>query len=237
MITKYVQSNHYHIWTDAIHARQLAKQTKNRWDRGTYVRWTILTSWIALEIACQDALDENTISYSFKKNIDGALVSKGHPPLDWSRGIWQNVLTIQNLRKDIVHRFQSETQLFPDIAQAELAISSVRAAVIDIYRHCQKHVPSWIDDDHDEGWTTGTFQMFGSGHNAKYENVEGSIKVTYVYKDNEHIFDYFPPETDIDQPIENIFPGIGKPITAVRLYKGHELVTEYIYDKDKVRGA
>jgi len=70
MITKLVESNHYHIWTDAIHARELAKQTNNKWDRGTYVRWTLLTSWIALEMACQDALSDKNISYKFKENLE-----------------------------------------------------------------------------------------------------------------------------------------------------------------------
>jgi hypothetical protein len=37
---KLIENNHYHIWTDALHARALAHEASNRWDRGTYVRWS-----------------------------------------------------------------------------------------------------------------------------------------------------------------------------------------------------
>lgn len=47
---KLIENNHYHIWTDALHARALSHEASNRWDRGTYVRWTLMTAWIALEI-------------------------------------------------------------------------------------------------------------------------------------------------------------------------------------------
>ncbi|MBW2165402.1 MAG: hypothetical protein JRG74_04680 [Deltaproteobacteria bacterium] len=38
---KLVESNHYHLWTDALHDRKLTHQTSNKWDRGAYVRWTM----------------------------------------------------------------------------------------------------------------------------------------------------------------------------------------------------
>jgi hypothetical protein len=42
---------------------------------------------------------------------------------------------------------------------------------------------------------------------------------------------------DVNQPLKNIFKGVGKPITAVRLYRDGEVLIEYIYDASKVRGA
>ncbi len=237
MITKLVESNHYHIWTDAIHARQLSNQTGNKWDRGTYVRWTILTAWIALEIACQDALENNAISYSFQRNINDTIASKGLPPLDWSQGIWQKVIKVQNLRKDVVHRFPSNSNVFPEASVAETTIKVIREAIQTIYKHCGKDSPQWVEDDFDEGWTTGTFQMHGTIINSPYYEKEGAIKVAYVYKGNEYIFDYLAPDTEIDQPLENLFKGVGKPITAVKLYKNNELLVEYVYDASKVRGA
>ena len=80
---KLIEDNHYHLWTDALHARQLAHQTNNKWDRGTYVRWTIITAWTVLEIACQDALEEKNISYRFKQNLDKAIAAKSLPKLNW----------------------------------------------------------------------------------------------------------------------------------------------------------
>lgn len=237
MITKLVESNHYHIWTDAVHARQLSKQTSNKWDRGTYVRWTIITGWIALEIACQDALENNSISRSFQRNLNEAIALKNLPALDWSQGLWQKVTKVQNLRKNIVHRFASEQVVFPDTELAESSIEIIREAIKAIYKHCGKKIPEWVEDDYDEGWTTGTFQFHGTIINSPYYEKEGAIRIAYVYKGNEYTYDYLAPDTDVNQPLENIFKGIGKPITAVRLYKDDNILVEYLYEEAKVRGA
>ena len=74
---KVVENPHYHLWTDALHACALAHEAHNKWDRGTYVRWAVTTSWTVLEIACQDALEERNISYSFRRNLNAARVWKG----------------------------------------------------------------------------------------------------------------------------------------------------------------
>lgn len=237
MITKLVESNHYHIWTDAIHARQLSNQTSNKWDRGTYVRWTILTAWVALEIACQDALETSSISYSFQRNLNNAIASKNLPPLDWNQGIWQKVTKIQNLRKNTVHRFPSEKNVFPDSSVAETAIKVIREAIQEIYTHCGKNAPKWIEDDFDEGWTTGTFQWHGTITSSPYYEKKGAIKIAYVYKGREYVYDYLAPDTEINNPLENLFKGVGKPITAVRFYRDNELLVEYLYESSKVRGA
>ena len=130
---KLIKNNHYHIWTDALHARALSHETNNRWDRGSYVRWTIMTSWIALEIACQDALEDPKISYSFRKNLNKAIEGKSLSKLDWSKGLWRQVLTLQELRKNCVHRFSQESDLFPDVSVADEAINTARKAITEIY--------------------------------------------------------------------------------------------------------
>lgn len=237
MITKLVASNHYHIWTDAIHARQLAKQTNNKWDRGTYVRWTLLTTWIALEMACQDALSDKKISYKFRENLDKAVADNRLPALDWSRGIWQEVTKVQNMRKDIVHRFAAEKNLFPETNIADEAIQVIREAIKTIYKHCGKPSPEWVEDDYDEGWTAGTWQTHGQVTSSPFMNNPDAIKVSYIYKGREYIWDYLAPETDTNQPLENLFKGIGKPITAVRLSRGDQILIEYIYDASRIRGA
>jgi len=66
-IPKFIDCNHYLLWTDALHLRKLASQTKSKWDKATYIRTTILLAWTVLEIACQDSLNKLDISYSFKR--------------------------------------------------------------------------------------------------------------------------------------------------------------------------
>lgn len=237
MITKIVEDNHYHVWTDALHARALAKQTKSEWDRGTFVRWTFMSAWISLEIACQDAAADKNISYNFKKNLDFALCRNRLSPIDWSQDIWQRVLKVQELRKDAVHRFLSEKDLFPDADIADMVIEVVRDAIINIYQHCGKSVPSWVDDNSDLGWTTGVMSVHAQVINSPFYGVTNAIRVAYVYKGKECDYDYLAPDTVIDQPLENIFKGIGKPITAVRLYRGTDLLKEYRYEVTKIRGA
>ena len=86
-----VDSTQCHLWTDALHARQLAREALNKWDRGTYVRMCVTTSWTALEVACQDALSCTDISYRFKENLDRAIAAASLPSLDWSTGTWDVV--------------------------------------------------------------------------------------------------------------------------------------------------
>ena len=126
---KVVETPHYHLWTDALHARSLAHQANNRWDRGTYVRWCVNTSWTALEVACQDATGDPNISYSFKRNLEAALKQQNLPAIDWGKGIWQKVMTLQQTRKNYVHRFVSETDLFQNADVADDAIKTTRQAL------------------------------------------------------------------------------------------------------------
>jgi hypothetical protein len=132
---KLVHDNHYHLWTDAL-----------------YVRWAVITSWIVLEIACQDALEDPAISRSFRRNLDKAISAKALPPLDWSSGIWQEVTFIQDARKNCVHRFMHENDRFPETALADKAIRVIRGAVKAIYSHVGHDLPAWIEDDDDPGW-------------------------------------------------------------------------------------
>lgn len=235
MITKYVDSNHYHLWTDVLHARELAKQTSNKWDRGSYVRWTVITAWIALEIACQDALENKKISYSFQQKINETIIEKKLNPLDWGQGIWQKVLEINDLRKSAVHRFVTEQELFPEPAIADFAVSTTREAIKTIYEHCDKPVPEWINDDSDCGWRTGNSKVFGIIINSTYMNVDGAIKVTYFCKGEEVVWNYLSPDADINLPVENYYNGGGQ-ISAVRLYRGEELLVEFKIDSSKIRG-
>lgn len=144
---KIVTSPHYHLWSDALHGRALARQANNRWDRGTYVRWTVITAWTTLEMACEHAIGVPEIGRRFRKNLDAAVASAGFQPLDWGSGIWQEVLRIHAARKDFVHLNVSQAQLFAEIDLAELAIDNIRRAIAAIYTHAGNNPPTWLADD------------------------------------------------------------------------------------------
>ena len=225
---KIVENPHYHLWTDSLHARSLAYEAHNKWDRGTYVRWAVTTSWTVLEIACQEALSETNISYSFRKKLDAALKQKGFSELKWGVGLWQRVERLQKTRKGYVHRFLSEDNLFPQSIVADMAIEIVRAAVKDIYQHVGSPSPSWILDNYDRGWDNG--RRGGANltliHACTSENDQKAIKIYYVHDGNERLTDVLPSETDYGPYVDDLIQKIRVPITAVSVYEGIMLVHE-----------
>jgi len=237
---KLIENNHYHIWTDALHARALSHETNNRWDRGTYVRWTIMTGWIALEIACQEALEEPKISYRFKDNLDKAIKRKSLLKLDWGKGIWQQVANLQEVRKNCVHRFSKESDLFPDASIADQAINTARNAITAIYNHVGKDVPHWVNDDEDQGWAIKGMTVFGNLYSIPPgvdENAPDTIKITYIYKAKECIRDVLPANTDPSPYIDRLVKSIGLPISGIKVYRGNKVIQEIQFTMDKVRGT
>ncbi len=238
---KLIEDNHYHIWTDALHARALSHEASNRWDRGTYVRWTLMTAWVALEIACQDALREPKISYRFKENLNKAIKDKSLSKLDWSQGIWQQVSKLQERRKYCVHRFFQESDLFPDASEADDAVVIARQGITAIYQHVGRDAPSWINDDTDQGWASkGGFSVFGNMYTTPPgvdENAPDTIKVTYIYKDKECIRNVLPAGADPNPYVDKLIETIGLPISGVKVYRGEEVIKEIQFPMDKIRGT
>jgi hypothetical protein len=233
---KIVESHHYHLWTDALHARALAHQSRNDWDRGTYVRWAVTTAWTVLEIACQNALNEPNISYSFRKHLDKAIARGSLTPLNWGSGVWQKVLQLQQLRKNYVHRFLRETELFPEAAVADNAIDVVRRAVVEIYRHSNRVPPPWIQDNEDRGWNAGRGSMANATviRAGAKEDDPKVVKIAYVTREKEHVSEVLPPGTDPEPYVEDLLRNIRIPIKAIRVYEGDTLRTERVI---KMRGA
>ena len=234
---KLIDSNHYHLWADVLHARKLAYQTDNKWDRGAYVRWTIMLGWTVLEIACQDALNEPNISYSFRQNIDNTIKNNGSRVLDWAKGTWQQVTKLQNLRKNCVHRFATENDLFPEAVVADDTVLIIRDAVKAIYQHVGKEIPNCIEDDDDRGFDKVGFKdsanltIIRAG--AKKDDPD-NIKVTYIKGGKEHISEILPPKSDPEPVVEDLLKNIREPISAIRVYKGDNLLSER---KLKMRGT
>ena len=225
---KIVESSHYHIWTDALHARELARQAVNRWDRGTYVRWTITTGWTALEMACEQALETNGIGRRFKEYLNAAISNKGLPPLNWGTGVWQDLLRVHSLRKDFVHINFDQEKLFPENDDAEKSIDTLRNAIKEIFLHSGKNPPEWAEDDHDRGWDTGTKSFANLTVSRAGATIDdpSCFKVVYIHKDKEYTTEVLPPEADYTQAVEVLLQNIKIPITSVKVYRGSEVVFE-----------
>jgi hypothetical protein len=233
---KIVQTPRYHIWTDALHARSLAQQANNKWDRGTYVRWCVSTSWTALEIACQDATSATDISYSFRRNLDGALSRLNLPRIDWGKGVWQKVIAFQETRKNYMHRFVSEADLFPRADVADGAIATTREAIIAIYTHVNRPVPPWSADDDDRGWDSGRKPTANltAVHRGADQSDDETLYVRFVLNGREHTSDVLPPGTEWLSYCEGLLSCANFPIERIRVYRGAKLIHD---EATNLRGA
>lgn len=225
---KIVESPHYHIWTDALHARSLSHQAANRWDRATYVRWSITTAWTVFEMACEDALEEAGIGHRFKERVDKAIDKKGLSPLEWGSGIWQEVLDVHKARREFVHVNISQQALFAETEDADKAIDVLRQGIKSIYEHAGKSPPKWIDDSVDRGWDTGrdSFGHLTVIRAGVKENENDAIKITYTYKDREFVSEMLPAGADPEPVIDQLINNVNMPISRVRAYVGDTILID-----------
>ncbi|MEW6145739.1 MAG: hypothetical protein AB1598_12040 [Thermodesulfobacteriota bacterium] len=231
-ITKLITSNQYHLWTDALHARALARQSDNEWDRGAYVRWAVNTAWTVFEVVCEDVTGASGLGNRFKDNLNEALADGGYPVIKWGEGIWQRVANLYEERKRYTHRGITDADLFPELSVAENAISVIRKAIINIHNHVSKEPPDWAYDDADYGLIESGAKLFSpSIHlthmNAKEFPHEDSIRIVIVSQGKETETDVFPPGASYQARIEELIKGSNVPMTAIKVYQGDTLIEEY----------
>lgn len=228
---KVIDSIQYHVWSDALHARQLARQTESPWDRGAYVRWAIQTSWTAYENVCTDALEVKGLGMRFRSVFDEAVAKKGLLRVNWGEGIWQDVLQVYGMRKDIVHVVPSisREKLMAPLSQADQAISVLRNGIRAVSDLVGLPHPPWVTDDSDPGW-----QGRGSGVTAEAYFVRAGarkddpecIRITYVLRGREHLNEIAPPDTPPGPMLDKLICSLNIPVEAVRAYRGKELLEE-----------
>ena len=225
-----VDCSQCHLWTDALHTRELAREARNKWDRGTYVRNCVATAWISLETSCQDALASNAIGYSFKANLDRALADLSLPPIDWSTGLWQNVRALQETRKSYVHRFLALSDMFPPANIAEDAITTVRGAVKDVYARAQKPDPDWVHIDASRGWDAASQlgrPTISQAHFGTSFEDPNTTRVYLVIAGEEKLTSVFPPGHDARQTVEELLSSVKVPIEGIRVYDNGVQVLDF----------
>ena len=226
-----VEWPHYHMWTDAIHARDLARQAPNDWDLGSYVRWTVNTAWTAFEMVCEEALGVTGLGYRFKPNLEAAFEEKGLSKPDWGQGLWQDVARVHGWRKDYVHPGIPQERLFAPLDQAEEAITILREAIKHIYVRAGRPVPDWPDDDENPepprlgGAMVGTAHIMVTRAGVSADDPE-AIRVAYVQRGEEKVSEICPPGTDWAPLVDTLIRGLRVPASAVGVYRGAELVEE-----------
>jgi len=234
ILPKSVETPHYHIWTDALHGRHLARQASNAWDRGTYVRWTISSAWTAFELACEDATSATGLGRRFKEKLDAAIRSKGIAPLDWGQGVWQQVRQIHQLRKDYVHPAIPQERLFAQVGEADKAITVLRSAIRDLYARLGNPSPEWIEDDGNPTLPTGLHGHATLIRAGVQSDDPNTIRITYAFQGTEYNSDFLPPGTDPSPFMLDLIRKILVPISAVRAYRGETLLEEI---RIKMRGS
>jgi hypothetical protein len=230
-----------HLWTDALHVRSLAHQAKNRWDRGTYVRLTVIMACMALEATLRDALSHEI--KRLKEDIDTALKAAGCQSIVWGTGLWQRVQAIREKRSQYIHRNLNQADLFPAVTEADEAILEIREAIKNIYSRAGKQVPRWVEADEDRGWeyeevVGGIDTLFRVGVNLTVaragSDASDAITIKYVRKGREYATEVLAPGTDPRPVVDQVIDSVTVPISAVRVYKGNTLEQEI---EIKMRGA
>lgn len=221
-----VDSTQCHLWTDALHLRQLAREALNKWDCGTYVRMCVTTSWTALEMACQDALNCADIGFRFKDNLDRAIAAASLPPLDWSSGVWQRVRLLQERRKSYVHRFAVLGDMFPVAGVAEEAIEIVREGIENIYAMAGKAAPNWIGLNEARGWQAsssfGTAVATTSQAGVKIDD-PNTVRIFIVIDGEEKLTTVLHAGSDPIQEVNRLLQNVRLPISGIRVYENREL--------------
>lgn len=226
-----VDSSQCHLWTDALHARQLARDARNRWDRGTYVRMCVSTAWIAMEVACQDALQTTKIGNGFKRNLNQALEDQNCKPIDWSQGLWQRVISLLVLRNSYVHQFASLPQMFPESTVADQAVETVRQGIQDVYARAGADSPPWVEFDNSRGWDApsnfGVHSVVACHPGVSVED-PGATRVFAVVRGEEKLVRVFPAGFDAAAEVQLLADTSSVPLDSIRVYEGTALTRDFI---------
>lgn len=225
---KHINTTEFHLWTDVIHARALSCQAQNSWDRGSYVRWCIITGWTVLEMVFRQVLNDENIGYRFKEDVDKAINNLGLPSINWGEGIWQRILTLKDIRKNFIHTKLDQEKLFLDTSVAINYVQGIQSAILEMYNYTQTPIPQWISYDDDKGWDDGrdpVTHVIVNRQGATKEDPQ-SIIVSYVYKGKEHPTEVLPADADYLKTVNDLISNIRYPITGVKVYQADKIIYE-----------
>lgn len=234
MISRSVEWPHYHVWTDALRGRDLARKAHDEWDRGTFVRWSMQSAWAAFEEEARSVLNLHHYGARFWDRFDSALTALGVAPPSRGSGLWQQMSEVYAERNKYLHLsiVDQNDLLLSDAKSAETAISAIRQAVHDLHRMLNSTAPEWIDDD-----VLPQHQIASCltvGHQLRDVDDPRNIRITYLYADRESTPSILPPDADPFPAMHEVIKNTIIPISRVRAYRADDVIAEISV---KMRGS
>lgn len=226
---------HFHLWTDALHAKALAHQSKNDWNRGTYVRWCIITTSIVFEMMCSQAL-KIRITRDLKGTVNNELKRKGLELISWEKGIWKEMSDCIDLRNEYIHRNTSQKILFPELVKSDIVINAVKDAAEHLFMLVGKSFPQWFQVVDDKGWEEGQNAMcHASAIIAGADQASPTtLRIAYVWNNLEKNAYYLPQDSNYMTYLESLMNNVNVAVSGFKVYQGDNL----IYHKDvNMRGT
>lgn len=232
----------FQLWTDALCFREMAKEAPNNYLRSMSVRNAVLSAWTTLEMACCDALGIEKLGNDFRRSLDEEFDKKSIPRLDFGSGIWGEMnSTVKGYRKLYSHFGVSLPDRFPPVSIAENAIEKIREAIQDIYGMMSKSYPKWVDLDQSDGWPQrpGGVTITGSVHvsflhpGAHPDSPDVISIVLKTEQGEEKANRYLPPDTSDEEIfywVEDTLGRLNDRLTAIRVYRGADLIHEEIFE-------
>ncbi len=211
-----------------MRGRDLAMRTRDDWDRGMFVRLSVISAWTAFERVVESALSTPPFRRDFWRSFEDACRACNIDPPPRGGGIWQQVATVHGLRRQYAHLLVvDQSDLLPETAElAQNAIIVLREALNDLHILLAFDPPGWIDEDRLPEHPTGGSAGLTIGQAGADPESPETIRVCYQYQDRETVSDILPAGTDPAPYMETVIRTIVVPISAVRAYRGVTLIDE-----------
>lgn len=142
-------------------------------------------------------------------------------------GLWQDVLDVYQMRKDYVHPGVAQERLFAPVGEAERAIAVLRLAIKDVYVRTGTPEDAWPNDDEDPVDPHKGSSAHATAIRAGASK-ESGIRICYVVLGREYESEIARPDADHIALMEDLLRQIRVPISAVRAYRGDDLIDEII---------
>ena len=227
MTPRSVEWPHYHVWTDALRGRDLAREAPDEWDRGTFVRWSIQSAWTAFEEEVRVTLRISYYGSRFWDKFDDALKLRGITPPSRASDLWQRMASVYMERKKYAHlsTVNQDDLLLADSTPAAVVIATIREGIHALHALLGSTAPEWIDDDVLPRHRTSQ-ACLTIGQGLHDHNDPRNIRITYLYRGRESTPTILPPEADPEPAMLQVIRDVIIPISRVRAYQDGEVVAE-----------